>query len=89
MRRTHKVAFNLDGLLRGDIESRCRAYAIGWQWGWLSANDVRDPRREACLIQARRDYCLVSSRQDAIRPVGETWRWQSSIRFGASIVPNV
>lgn len=31
----------VDGLLRGDIESRYRAYAIGRQWGWLSVNDVR------------------------------------------------
>ena len=42
MRRTHMLAFNLDGLLRGDIESRYRAYATGRQWGWLSANDVRE-----------------------------------------------
>jgi HK97 family phage portal protein len=42
MRRTHMVSFNLDGLLRGDIESRYRAYATGRQWGWLSANDVRE-----------------------------------------------
>ncbi len=33
--------FSLDGLLRGDIESRYRAYAVGRQWGWLSANDIR------------------------------------------------
>ena len=32
MRRTHMLAFNLDGLLRGDIESRYRAYATGRQW---------------------------------------------------------
>ena len=42
MHRTHMIAFNLDGLLRGDIESRYRAYATGRQWGWLSANDVRE-----------------------------------------------
>lgn len=36
--------FKVDALLRGDIESRYRAYAIGRNWGWLSANDVR--RRE-------------------------------------------
>jgi HK97 family phage portal protein len=42
LRRTHMLAFNLDGLLRGDIESRYRAYATGRQWGWLSANDVRE-----------------------------------------------
>ena len=36
--------FNVDGLLRGDLESRYRAYAVGRNWGWLSVNDVR--RRE-------------------------------------------
>lgn len=36
------VRFNLAGLLRGDLNSRYRAYAIGRQWGWLSANDVRE-----------------------------------------------
>jgi len=30
-----------DALLRGDIESRYNAYAIGRQNGWLSANDIR------------------------------------------------
>jgi len=34
--------FLVDGLLRGDIESRYRAYSVGRQWGWLSANDVRE-----------------------------------------------
>lgn len=31
----------VDGLLRGDIESRYRAYATARQWGWLSVNDIR------------------------------------------------
>lgn len=35
------IRFSLDGLLRGDQKSRYAAYAIGRQWGWLSANDVR------------------------------------------------
>lgn len=35
------VEFNVAGLLRGDIISRYRAYAVGRQWGWLSVNDVR------------------------------------------------
>jgi HK97 family phage portal protein len=42
MRRTHLLQFNLDGLLRGDIESRYRAYATGRQWSWLSVNDIRE-----------------------------------------------
>ena len=39
-REEYKVEHNLEGLMRGDILSRYRAYAIGRQWGWLSANDV-------------------------------------------------
>jgi HK97 family phage portal protein len=33
---------NVDGLLRGDTASRYSAYAVGRQWGWLSADDVRE-----------------------------------------------
>lgn len=40
-RRTHYCEFLVDGLLRGDIQSRYSAYSIGRQWGWLSADDVR------------------------------------------------
>ena len=32
--------FLVDGLLRGDTQSRYAAYSVGRQWGWLSANDV-------------------------------------------------
>jgi HK97 family phage portal protein len=38
---TQFVEHVIDGLLRGDIESRYAAYAVGRQWGWLSADDVR------------------------------------------------
>lgn len=40
-REIYKVEHNLEALMRGDILSRYRAHAIGRQWGWLSANDVR------------------------------------------------
>lgn len=40
-RKQYVIAFSLDALLRGDIASRYSAYAIGRQWGWLSANDIR------------------------------------------------
>lgn len=33
--------FKVEGLLRGDIKSRYQSYAIGRQWGWLSADDIR------------------------------------------------
>jgi len=32
---------NLAAYQRSDIKSRYSAYAVGRQWGWLSANDVR------------------------------------------------
>jgi len=32
----------VDGLLRGDIKTRYEAYGLGRQWGWLSANDIRE-----------------------------------------------
>ena len=36
------VKFNVDGLLRGDYQSRMNGYAIGRQNGWMSANDIRE-----------------------------------------------
>lgn len=36
------VKVNLDGLLRGDTAARYAAYAVGRQWGWLSADDIRE-----------------------------------------------
>ena len=36
------IKFNLNALLRGDMQSRYAAMAIGRQWGWLSANDCRE-----------------------------------------------
>lgn len=34
--------FLVDGLLRGDTQTRYQAYATARQWGWLSANDIRE-----------------------------------------------
>ena len=36
------MKFNLEGLLRGDYQSRMNGYAIGRQNGWMSANDIRE-----------------------------------------------
>lgn len=33
---------SVDALLRGDIKTRYVSYGVGRQWGWLSANDVRE-----------------------------------------------
>lgn len=34
--------FIVDGLLRGDYQSRMNGYAIGRQNGWMSANNIRE-----------------------------------------------
>ena len=34
--------FNVDGLLRGDYQSRMNGYAMARQNGWMSANDIRE-----------------------------------------------
>jgi Phage-related protein len=40
-RRTVYIEHDLTGLLRGDTAARFEAYRAGWEWGWLSPNDVR------------------------------------------------
>lgn len=40
-RAQFKVEFLVDGLLRGDVQSRYQAYATARQNGWMSANEIR------------------------------------------------
>ncbi len=41
-KKKYYVKFNVDGLLRGDYQSRMNGYAIARQNGWMSANDIRE-----------------------------------------------
>lgn len=41
-KKKYFVKFNVDGLLRGDYQSRMSGYAIARQNGWLSTNDIRE-----------------------------------------------
>ena len=41
-KKQYFVKFNVDGLLRGDYQSRMSGYAVGRQNGWMSANDIRE-----------------------------------------------
>ena len=36
------IKFNVDGLLRGDYQSRMNGYATARQNGWMSSNDIRE-----------------------------------------------
>lgn len=39
-KKTLFVEHLVEGLLRGDIESRFKAFATAKQWGWMSSNDI-------------------------------------------------
>lgn len=41
-KKKYFIRFNVNGLMRGDYESRMTGYSIGRQNGWLSANDIRE-----------------------------------------------
>ena len=41
-KKRYFVKFNLEGLLRGDYQSRMQGYATARQNGWMSANDIRE-----------------------------------------------
>ena len=41
-KKQYFIKFNVDGLLRGDYQSRMNGYATARQNGWMSANDIRE-----------------------------------------------
>jgi HK97 family phage portal protein len=41
-KQAYFVKFNVEGLLRGDYQSRMTGYATARQNGWMSANDIRE-----------------------------------------------
>jgi HK97 family phage portal protein len=41
-KKDYFIKFNVDGLLRGDYQSRMSGYSTGRQNGWLSSNDIRE-----------------------------------------------
>lgn len=57
-REVYKVEHNLEGLMRGDILSRYRAYAIGRQWGWLSVNKILERENENSIGPEGDEYLV-------------------------------
>jgi len=49
----------VDGLLRGDSEKRSLLYAAGRQWGWLSADDIRETENMNPLDDGQGDIYLT------------------------------
>jgi len=66
--RTHFSKFVIEGMLRGDIQTRYQAYATGRQWGWLSINDVRKLEDMNPIGDAGNDYMQPLNMQAAGAP---------------------
>ncbi len=69
--------FNVDGLLRGDYQSRMQGYAIGRQNGWLSTNDIRrlEDMNELPADQGG-DLYLVNGNMMQIKDAGAAYKTQ-------------
>jgi HK97 family phage portal protein len=58
-RRIQFAEHLVDGLLRGNLQQRYQAYAVGRQWGWLSADDVNDMENRNPLPNGQGQIYLV------------------------------
>lgn len=67
-RKEYFCEFLVDGVLRGDQKSRYEAYAIGRQWGWLSADDVREYENQNALPEDKGKIYLTPGN---MMPAGE------------------
>jgi HK97 family phage portal protein len=74
-RHTHFVKFNLDGLLRGDYETRMRGYQTGIQSGFMSPNDVRKLENMNEIPEERGGFnYMVNGNMVKLEDVGAAYR---------------
>ena len=65
------VKFNVDGLLRGDYESRMQGYATARQNGWMSANDIRELENlDRIPVEEGGDLYLVNGNMTKLKDAG-------------------
>jgi len=58
-RETYFAEHLIAGLLRGDTKTRNEGYAVGRQWGWLSADDIREMENMNPLADGKGKSYLV------------------------------
>lgn len=65
------IKFNVDGLLRGDYQSRMNGYAIGRQNGWMSANDIRElENMDRIPVEEGGDLYLINGNMTKLKDAG-------------------
>lgn len=65
------IKFNVDGLLRGDYQSRMNGYATARQNGWMSANDIRELENlDRILPELGGDLYLINGAMTKLQDAG-------------------
>lgn len=68
------IKFNVDGLLRGDYQSRMTGYATARQNGWMSANDIRELENlDRIPAESGGDLYLVNGNMAKLEEAGEAY----------------
>lgn len=58
-RQQYFAEFLMESLLRGDTKARYEAYSVARQWGWMSANDIREKENDNLLPDEQGNIYLV------------------------------
>ena len=70
-KKEYFIKFNVDGLLRGDYQSRMNGYATARQNGWMSANDIRELENlDRIPIQDGGDLYLINGNMTKLADAG-------------------
>ena len=74
-KKKYFIKFNVDGLLRGDYQSRMNGYSIGIQNGFMSPNDVRELENLDLIPEEKGgDTYMVNGNMMPITQVGAAYR---------------
>ena len=70
-KKTYFIKFNVDGLLRGDYQSRMNGYATARQNGWMSANDIRELENlDRIPVELGGDLYLINGNMTKLEDAG-------------------
>ena len=70
-KKNYFAKFNVDGLLRGDYQSRMNGYAVGIQNGFMSPNDIRElENMDRIPEELGGNYFMVNGAMTKLQDVG-------------------
>ncbi|PPK44969.1 phage portal protein, HK97 family [Clostridium putrefaciens] len=70
-KKKYFIKFNVDGLLRGDYQSRMSGYATARQNGWMSANDIRELENlDRISVEEGGDLYLINGNMTKLQDAG-------------------